>query len=334
MIEDRRAGRGTTPRADALDNEDLIELFATMVRIREFEDQVHRSFLAGLVHGTTHLCQGHEAVSAGAARALRDNDYVTYTYRGHGHCIARGLQPEAAFGELFGRTTGASHGLGGSMHMTDVSRGLIGSFGIVGAGLPVAVGAGQSAQLSGQGQVSMTFFGDGATNIGAFHESLNLAAVWALPVIFVCENNLYGEYTRIEHTTPFEDLARRAEAYDMPGFIVDGNDVLAVYETMSEAVERARAGGGPSLVECKTYRQRGHSRTDPAKYRSPEEVEAWLARDPLKLFREVLLARGVLSEQGADALVEEIRDEMAAAAEAAKNAPWPDAETALNATYA
>lgn len=180
----------------------------------------------------------------------------------------------------------------------------------------------------------MTFFGDGATNIGAFHESLNLAAVWALPVIFVCENNLYGEYTRIEHTTPFEDLARRAEAYDMPGVIVDGNDVLAVYETVSEAVERARAGGGPSFIECKTYRQRGHSRTDPAKYRSPEEVEAWLARDPLKLFREVLLAGGVLSEQGADALVEEIRDEIAAAAEAAKNAPWPDAETALNATYA
>lgn len=334
MIEDRRAGSGKTPRADALDNTDLVELYATMVRIREFEDQVHRSFLAGLVHGTTHLCQGHEAVSAGAARALRANDYVTYTYRGHGHCIARGLQPEAAFGELFGRTTGASRGLGGSMHMTDVSRGLIGSFGIVGAGLPVAVGAGQSAQLSGQGQVSMTFFGDGATNIGAFHESLNLAAVWALPVIFVCENNLYGEYTRIEHTTPFEDLARRAEAYDMPGVIVDGNDVLAVYETVSEAVERARAGGGPSFIECKTYRQRGHSRTDPAKYRSPEEVEAWLARDPLKLFREVLLAGGVLSEQGADALVEEIRDEIAAAAEAAKNAPWPDAETALNATYA
>ncbi|HEX9767952.1 MAG TPA: thiamine pyrophosphate-dependent dehydrogenase E1 component subunit alpha [Kiloniellales bacterium] len=334
MIEDRRGVDTSTPRADALDDRDLVELYATMVRIREFEDQVHRSFLAGLVHGTTHLCQGHEAVSAGAARALRDDDYVTYTYRGHGHCIARGLSPEAAFAELFGRATGASKGLGGSMHMTDVARGLIGSFGIVGAGLPVAVGAGQSAQLSGRGQVSMTFFGDGATNIGAFHESLNLAAVWALPVIFVCENNLYGEYTRIEHTTPFEDLARRAAAYDMPGIIVDGNDVLAVYDTVAGAVDRARDGGGPSFIECKTYRQRGHSRTDPAKYRSAEEVEAWLARDPLKLFRGVLLARGALSDRGADALVEEIRGEIAAAAEAARNARWPDAETALNATYA
>ena len=334
MIEDRRGVDTSTPRADALDDRDLVELYATMVRIREFEDQVHRSFLAGLVHGTTHLCQGHEAVSAGAARALRDDDYVTYTYRGHGHCIARGLSPEAAFAELFGRATGASKGLGGSMHMTDVARGLIGSFGIVGAGLPVAVGAGQSAQLSGRGQVSMTFFGDGATNIGAFHESLNLAAVWALPVIFVCENNLYGEYTRIEHTTPFEDLARRAAAYDMPGIIVDGNDVLAVYDTVAGAVDRARDGGGPSFIECKTYRQRGHSRTDPAKYRSAAEVEAWLARDPLKLFRGVLLARGALSDRGADALVKEIRGEIAAAAEAARNAPWPDAATALNATYA
>jgi pyruvate dehydrogenase E1 component alpha subunit len=334
MIEDTRGKDGYSPRVEALDDADLVGLYATMVRIREFEDQVHRSFLAGLVHGTTHLCQGHEAVSAGAARALREGDYVTYTYRGHGHCIARGMPPAAAFAELFGRATGASRGLGGSMHMTDVGRGLIGSFGIVGAGLPVAVGAGQSAQLSGRGQVSMSFFGDGATNIGAFHESLNLAAVWALPVIFVCENNLYGEYTRIEQTTPFEDLARRAAAYDMPGVIVDGNDVLAVYDTVAEAVERAREGGGPAFIECKTYRQRGHSRTDPAKYRSPEEVEAWLARDPLTLFRGLLLDRGVMTDLGAEALVEEIRGEIASAAEAAKEAPWPDAETALDATYA
>ncbi len=333
MIEDRREAGAYSPRVEALDDEDLVGLYATMVRIREFEEQVHRSFLAGLVHGTTHLCQGHEAVSAGAARALREDDYVSYTYRGHGHCIARGMPPAAAFAELFGRATGASRGLGGSMHMTDVGRGLIGSFGIVGAGLPLAVGAGQSAQLRGTGQVSMTFFGDGATNIGAFHEALNLAAVWSLPVIFVCENNLYGEYTRIEHTTPFEDLARRADAYDMPGVIVDGNDVLAVYDTVAEAVDRAREGGGPALVECKTYRQRGHSRTDPGKYRSPDEVEAWLARDPLKLFRDVLLARGVMSELAAEALVEEIRGEISATAGVAKEAPWPDEQTAIDATY-
>ena len=335
MIEDRRQSEAYSPRVESLETDDLIGLHATMIRIREFEDRVHRSFLSGLVHGTTHLCQGHEAVSAGSMKALRPDDYASYTYRGHGHCVAKGMDLTAAFAELFGRATGVSRGLGGSMHMTDAGRGLIGSFGIVGAGLPFAVGAGISAQLKGAGQVSVTFFGDGATNIGAFHESLNLAAVWKLPVIFVCENNLYGEYTRIEQTTPFEDLARRADAYAMPGIIVDGNDVLAVYDTLSEVVERARGGGGPSLVECKTYRQRGHSRSDPGTYRGEAEVKAWLARDPLKLFRQVLLDRGAIGEADANALHQRIRAEVAAAAEAAAQAPWPQAvDAAMAAAFA
>lgn len=333
MIDDRRGRPAESPRIDALDRGALTALYRTMLRIREFEEQVHRSFLAGLVHGTTHLCQGQEAVAAGAVAALRDSDYVTYTYRGHGVCIARGMPPEAAFAELFGRASGVSRGLGGSMHMTDVSRGLIGSFGIVGAALPCAVGAGLSAQLDGRGQVSLTFFGDGATNIGAFHEAMNLAAVWSLPVIFVCENNLYGEYTPIRATTPFEDLARRAAAYDMPATIVDGNDVLGVYDAVGDAAERARRGGGPTFVECKTYRQRGHSRTDPGTYRPKEEVATWLARDPVSLGRAMVVSRGALSEAEADELAAAVRGEIAAAAEAAAQAPWPDEATARQATY-
>lgn len=334
MIDDRRNREGDGERAARLSDDELIALYRNMIRVREFEDRVHRSFLAGLVHGTTHLCQGQEAVSAGVMQALRPDDYITYTYRGHGACIARGMSLEGAFAELFGRATGISHGLGGSMHMTDDALGLIGSFGIVGAGLPVAVGAALSARMRGAGQVSVTFFGDGATNIGAFHESMNMAAVWSLPLLFVCENNLYGEYTRIDLSTPFEDLARRAEAYAMPGVIVDGNDPLAVYDAAAEAVERGRAGGGPTLLECKTYRQRGHSRTDPAKYRSPEEVEAWLARDPLALFPTELAARGVLSEAGAEALVQEIRAEVTAAAETAAEGDWPDEDLAARAVFA
>ena len=333
MIDDRRGHPAESPRIDALDRAALTALYRTMLCIREFEEQVHRSFLAGLVHGTTHLCQGQEAVAAGAVAALRESDYLTYTYRGHGACIARGMPPEAAFAELFGRATGVSRGLGGSMHMTDVSRGLIGSFGIVGAALPCAVGAGLSAGLDGRGQISLTFFGDGATNIGAFHEAMNLAAVWTLPVIFVCENNLYGEYTPIRATTPFEDLARRAAAYDMPATIVDGNDVLGVYDAVGDAAERARGGDGPTFVECKTYRQRGHSRTDPGTYRPKEEVAAWLARDPVSLGRAMVVARGALSESEADELAAAVRSEIAAAAEAAAQAPWPDEATAWQATY-
>jgi pyruvate dehydrogenase E1 component alpha subunit len=313
----------------ALTDADRIALFRSMIEIREFEEQVQRSYLEGLVHGTTHLCQGQEAVSSGAGYALRPDDYVTYTYRGHGHCIARGMDMEAAFAELFGRTSGACGGLGGSMHLTDVGKGLIGSFGIVGAGLPVAVGAGQAAQMNGRGQVSVTFFGDGSTNIGAFHEAMNIAQVWKLPVLFICENNLYGEFTRINHTTPFEDLVNRAAGYAMNAIKVDGNDVEAVYAAVSEAAERARAGGGPTFIECKTYRHRGHSRTDPAKYRDPAEVEAWLKRDPLILYRAVLAERGILKAADADRIVEEVRTRVKAAADRAATGAWPSTETDL-----
>ncbi len=313
-----------------LSDRDRVQMFTRMVEIREFEEEVQRSFLEGLVHGTTHLCQGQEAVSVGCGATLKDDDFVSYTYRGHGHCIARGMAMEGAFAELFGRSTGVCGGLGGSMHLQDINKGLIGSFGIVGAGLPVATGAGVTAQMNQRGQVAMTFFGDGACNIGAFHESLNIAQVWKLPVIYVCENNLYGEYTRINFTTPFEDLYRRAAAYDMEALKVDGNDVEAVYAVAAAAVARARDGGGPTFIECKTYRHRGHSRSDPAKYRPQDEVDAWLKRDPIPNYRAKLAKDGVLPDKEAEAIIQRIRSAAQAASKRAAAAPWPD----INMDYA
>jgi pyruvate dehydrogenase E1 component alpha subunit len=319
-----KAAKAAAPGVKPLTDKDRLELFRMMVRIREFEEEVQRSYLEGLVHGTTHLCQGQEAVAAGTGYVFREDDYIGYTYRGHGHCLARGMDEEGAFAELFGRTTGVCGGVGGSMHLTDIDKGLIGAFGIVGGGLPVSVGAGVTAQLNGRGQLSATFFGDGATNIGAFHESMNIAQVWKLPVLFICENNLYGEFTRINHTTPYEDLIKRARGYDMNAVQVDGNDVEAVYNATAECAARARAGEGPSFIECMTYRHRGHSRTDPAKYRDPQEVEAWLARDPLRLYEAALIKKKLLTKDKAEALIAEERARQRAASERAAAAPWPE----------
>lgn len=326
MTAPQAPSHGTPARNDPLSDEDRVEMYKAMVLIREFEEQVQRSYLDGLVHGTTHLCNGQEAVSVGVARALRPSDYVSYTYRGHGHCLARGMDMTAAFAELFGREGGVCGGLGGSMHLTDMDKGLIGAFGIVGGGLPVAVGAGLSAQLDGRGQVSACFFGDGATNIGAFHEAMNIAQVWRLPVLFVCENNLYGEFTRIDHTTPYEDLVIRARGYAMEAVQVDGNDVEAVLGAAREAVARARGGAGPTFIEAKTYRHRGHSRTDPAKYRDPSEVEAWLQRDPIPRYQAILERDGQLAEGAADTILREAQAQVSAAAEAAAASPWPRAD--------
>jgi TPP-dependent pyruvate/acetoin dehydrogenase alpha subunit len=325
------AAAGTGHNLPPLAKRDRLRLYEAMLRIREFEEQVQRSYLEGLVHGTTHLCQGQEGVAAGANLALRADDYVSYTYRGHGHCLARGMAMDSAYAELFGRATGLCAGLGGSMHFTDIGKGLLGAAGIVGGGLPAAVGAGLTAQLDGKGRVSAVFFGDGTVNIGAFHESMNIAQVWRLPVLFVCENNLYGEFTRINFTTPFEDLTERAKGYAMTAVEVDGNDVEAVYRTTAIAAERARAGEGPVFIECKTYRHRGHSRTDPAKYRDPAEVEAWLARDPIPAHRARLIEAGVLGEKEAERLAEAARQEVRAAVERASAAPWPDPQQSFTA---
>jgi TPP-dependent pyruvate/acetoin dehydrogenase alpha subunit len=295
--------------------------FRRMLEIRLFEDKVQELFMQGQIQGTTHLCQGQEAVSVGAVGALEDRDYLTITYRGHGHALAHGMTMEAAFGELMGRASGCCSGVGGSMHLTDFSRNLIGAFAIIGPSLSVGLGAAMSAKLRGSDAVAMAFCGDGATNIGTFHEALNMASVWKAPVVFVIENNLYGEYSRLRETTPLDDLAERAKAHAMPGVIVDGQDVGAVREVAATAIARARAGEGPTLVEAKTYRYRGHSRTDPAKYRPEGELERWKARDPIDLLGADLAAAGVLSEDDQRALRDEIQAEVDAAAERAAEAP-------------
>jgi acetoin:2,6-dichlorophenolindophenol oxidoreductase subunit alpha len=313
---------------------DLVKMYRDMVRIRNFEETVQGLFMQSLVSGTTHLAQGQEAVAVGVANAMRPDDYSTYTYRGHHHALARGLDLEAAFAELLGRATGINHGKGGSMHLTDARLGLYGSFAIVGAGLPVAVGLGRAAQLRKDGRISATFFGDGATNIGAFHEAMNLASVWKAPVLFVCENNLYGEYSPLRSTTPVEDLAIRASSYAMRAQIVDGNDVIAVFEAARDAATRARAGEGPTFLEYKTYRHRGHSRSDPAKYRPEEEVKAWLARDPLTVARCRLVDAGTATEADLDTVDAEVAAEVEAAVERAKTGPWPELSEVTTNVYA
>lgn len=313
---------------------DRLAAWRMMVRIRCFEDKVQELFQTGQVQGTTHLCQGQEAVSVGAIAVMRTGDVQTNTYRGHGEALALGMSPETAFAELMGRSTGGSGGVGGSMHLIDFSRGNIGANAIVGAGLPIAVGAAVAFKMQRRPNVALTFFGDGATNIGTFHEALNMAAVWAAPVVFIVANNLYGEYSPIRTTTPVDDLAVRAEPYGIPGVIVDGQDVEAVHGATVTAVERARRGDGPSLLEMKTYRYRGHSRSDPAKYRSAEEVEAWKKRDPISILEARLIEAGEISAADAEATRSSIQAEIDAAAERAAEAPYPTIDEVRRYVYA
>jgi pyruvate dehydrogenase E1 component alpha subunit len=292
-----------------------------MQEIRLFEDKVQELFMQGKIQGTTHLCQGQEAVSAGAVGALAERDYLTITYRGHGHALARGVAMEAAFGELMGLSSGCCSGVGGSMHLTDFSLNLIGAFAIIGPSYSVGLGAAMSAKLRGSDAVAMSFCGDGATNIGTFHEALNMASVWKAPIVFVIENNLYGEYSPLRETTALDDLADRAKAHALPGVIVDGQDVAAVHEAASEAISRARAGDGPTLIEAKTYRYRGHSRTDPAKYRAEGELERWKLRDPIDLLGRQLAADGTLAVEEQQVQLATLQEQVDAAAERAAAAP-------------
>jgi pyruvate dehydrogenase E1 component alpha subunit len=311
-----------------------VHWFRQMVEIRLFEDKVQELFMGGHIQGTTHLCQGQEAVSVGAIAAMQPGDVQTNTYRGHGEALALGMAPEVAFAELMGRSTGCSRGLGGSMHLIDTARGNIGANAIVGAGMPIAVGAAMAFKLRREPHVAMSFFGDGATNIGTFHEALNMAAVWKAPVVFIITNNLYGEYSPLRTTTPIADLARRADPYGMPGVIVDGQDVEAVHRETSAAIARARSGGGPTLLEMKTYRFRGHSRADPAKYRPEGELEAWKERDPLVVLGARLAAEGVLSEVAQAKAQEEAQAQIDAAADRAAAAPYLTLEEARQYVYA
>lgn len=313
---------------------DRVAWYRKMVEIRLFEEKVQELFMSGTIQGTTHLCQGQEAVSVGAINAMREGDAQTNTYRGHGEALALGMAPETAFAELMGRTTGCSRGVGGSMHLIDATKGNLGANAIVGAGLPIAVGAAVSFQVQGRPNVALTFFGDGATNIGTFHESLNMAAVWKAPVVFIITNNLYGEYSPLLTTTPIADLARRADPYGFPGIVVDGQDADAVHTATTEAVERARAGGGPTLLEMKTYRYRGHSRSDPAKYRPAGELDAWKARDPIVLFGARLADEGLSSVDEQASVRAELQAEIDAAADRASAAPYPTLEETERYVYA
>jgi len=320
----------TTADGDDLLKERAVErarwlrMYRTMVECRRFEVRAQELFFEGLVRGTTHLGNGQEAVSAGFAAAMRDDDYILGTYRGHNQALARGVPMGSIFAELFGRGTGLMGSKGGSMHLTSVERGVLGSFAIIGAHLPIALGAAWSAQYRESGQVAVCFFGDGTTNIGAFHEALNMAAVWKAPVVFVCENNGYMEYTPIGSVTAVpHPAADRASAYGLSPIIVDGNDVDAVYEVATTAVDRARRNEGPSLIEALTYRHCGHSRADPGTYRPDEEVADWKARDPIPMYRTRLLAAGI--EIGELEAIDAESDAAVTAAELeARAAPEPD----------
>jgi pyruvate dehydrogenase E1 component alpha subunit len=304
-----------------------LAMYEDQVRVRYFEKKVYDLFLQGQVKGTTHLGAGQEAVAAGVCAALRGDDYVFATYRGHAPTIMRGASMEAVMAEMMGRATGLMAGKGGSMHLTDVEHNFMGSYAIVGAQLTIANGVAWSAVYRGTDQVAVAFFGDGATNTGAFHESLNLAAIWKLPVLFVCENNLYQEYTPIGTVTAVaHPAADRASAYGLESILVDGNDADAVLAVASRAVVRARQGDGPSLIEALTYRHGGHSRADPGKYRPDEEVKAWLARDPIPRYRSRLESLGVRPEQ-LDAIEAAATDEVNRATEAAIAAPLADPAT-------
>ena len=323
----------TTESNSRLDQDTRLSALNAMTTIRLAEEEIQNLFMANLVRGTTHLAIGQEACSAGVAQALVPGDSVTCTYRGHGHALALGMSLRKLMAEMMGKAGGACKGLGGSMHMTDKSIGLLGANAIVGAQLPIAMGAALTAQVRGSGAIAVSFFGDGASNIGVFHESLNMASVWKLPVLFICENNLYGEYSPVRATTPIDDLADRAIAYGMPGVIVDGQDVEAVYSATQSAAERARSGQGPTLMELKTYRYRGHSRSDTAPYRVPGELDKWLERDPIDILLGRMIAAGEIDLAEYDEMRGAIEKDVYEAIEWAKAEPFPDLESADDYVY-
>jgi acetoin:2,6-dichlorophenolindophenol oxidoreductase subunit alpha len=319
----------TPPGTSPIPTEAQLDWLRLMHEIRFFEEECHRMFAQGIVRGSTHLAQGQEAVAVGACKALRETDTMSCTYRGHGAVIAKGAPLDRSFGEILGKGEGLCGGKGGSMHLTDMSVGAIGSFAIIGAHLPIALGVAHAAQYKGTDDVTLCFFGDGATNIGAFHESLNLAVVWKLPVVFVCENNLYMEYTPIGSVTAVENpAADRAASYGLERILVDGNDADAMYLTARECLSRARSGDGPSLIEARTYRTSGHSRADPGTYKPKDEVAAWAAYDPIVLYRTRLLRHGV-SDAALDAIEEAADGDVETATVEAKASPPPGEEMLL-----
>ena len=311
----------------------LHEALRKMHLIRQFEEGAEQAYIRGLVHGTMHLSIGQEASAVGVGVVLQDGDYITSTHRGHGHCIAKGADPKFMFAEFFGKDTGYCRGRGGSMHIADVASGNLGANGIVGGGLPIAVGAALALKQERRPNVVVCFFGDGANNEGAFHESLNMAAIWKLPVVFVCENNKYGMSMSTERSTAVKRIAQRAQAYDIPGVTVDGNEFKDVAEAAGAAIARARAGDGPTLIENLTYRHRGHSKSDRNRYRTKEEIEQWIAADPILRFEAELQKLGLIDDAGIQAIMRSVQTEIEEAVEFAKESPAPAIEDLTQFVY-
>jgi pyruvate dehydrogenase E1 component alpha subunit len=317
-----------------LDRELCVDMLSKMNQIRFFEETVDDLFARGLVHGTMHLSIGQEASAVGSIYALRDEDYILSTHRGHGHCIAKGADIKLMMAEFLGKQTGYCRGRGGSMHIADMEGRNLGANGVVGGGIPLAVGVGLSLKMRRRDEIVMGFFGDGAANQGSFHESLNMAAIWDLPVVYVCENNQYGMSMPVTKAFKIENISQRAASYGMRGVTVDGNDVLEVYEAATEAVKRSRDGEGPTLLECKTYRWKGHSKSDQERYRTKAEIEAWKEKDPIRRFREVLIGEGVITEKEAEKIEQEANQVIMEAVEYAQASPEPSVDTILEGVYA
>jgi len=316
-----------------VNHEKLLWIYERMLLIRKFEDMVHELFASGKLPGFVHLYAGEEAVAVGVCANLRDDDFITSTHRGHGHCIAKGVEIRAMMAELFGKETGVCKGKGGSMHIADVEKGMLGANGIVGGGLPLACGPALAAKVKKTEQVTACFFSDGAANQGTFHESLNLAAIWKLPVLFICENNLYAESTPVEYSTSIGNIADRASAYSIPGILVDGMDVFAVYEAIFDAVARARKGQGPTLIEAKTYRFYGHFEGDAVKYRTKDEEAHFRARDPILVFRQKVLAENLVSLAELEGIEDIAEKNIASAVTFAEASSFPKPDECLTDVY-
>lgn len=315
-------------------NDKLVDLYKEMWLIRYFDEKVDQFFAKGMIHGTTHLCVGQEASAAGAIAALKEIDKITSTHRGHGHCISKGADAGRMMAELFGKETGYCKGKGGSMHIADVDKGNLGANGIVGGGIPLAVGAALTSKMKNKGYVVLCYFGDGASNEGSFHEALNLASIWKLPVVFLCENNQYGMSGSVKEMTNIENIADRASSYGIPGKVVDGTDMIEIMNTVYEAVENARQGNGPSLIEAKTYRWKGHSKSDAKKYRTREEEAEWREKDAIKKYKELLIQEGLLTEEKAAELQEQAKQVIEDAVRFAENSPEPSIDSLLEDVYA
>jgi TPP-dependent pyruvate/acetoin dehydrogenase alpha subunit len=329
MSEGTLAVTSAQPESPRLDGEQLVELFRKMLLIRRFDEQARDLYMRDMIRGSTHTYTGEEAIAVGACAALRQDDLITSTHRGHGHCLAKGGDPKAMMAELLGRATGTCKGKGGSMHIADFSLGILGANGIVGGGIGIATGAAYGLQYRDLDRVVICFFGDGAINQGVFYEAANMAALWSLPVVYLCEENRYAEFSPSAPMMSVDDLVVRASAFDMPGESVDGNDVLAVYETTGQAVARARRGDGPTLIIARTYRLEGHTIGDPLTYRPEGEAETWWEREPIGRFRQVLEGEGILTEEEADSVEAAARAEIEAAVEFALKSPPPSVDELL-----